>query len=375
MHMQEIQAYIRQNGEQILEDVKALVRCESPTTDRALANACAHAIVELVDERLGVPATVHEQQERGSHVCFTMGEGEEQILLLCHYDTVWDKGRLVLRQEGDKLYGPGVLDMKSGLVACIWAMKVCQELNLPHKKLCLLCTSDEEVGSQTSRALIEQIAKESVAVLCAEPAEAITGNLKTARKGTSAYTVRIFGKAAHAGNDPKGGVSAVEEMAKQILYLHGLTDFEKGTTVNAGVASGGTRPNIIAEAAALEIDVRTWTMEEAQRIDALIHGLKPTREGIRIEVEGGIGRPALELTEANQALFQTAQAVAGQLGLPLAGAAVGGGSDGNFTSAVGVPTLDGLGAVGDGPHAEREHIEVSKLLPRVMLLAGLISAL
>lgn len=375
MHMQAIQAYIQQHGEQILEDVKALVRCESPTTDKALADACARAITQLVESRLGVPATVYAQPQRGDHVCFTMGEGEEQILLLCHYDTVWDEGRLPLRQEGDRLYGPGVLDMKSGLVACIWAMKACQALNLPHKKLCLLCTSDEEVGSQTSRALIEQIAKQSVAVLCAEPAEAVTGNLKTARKGTSAYTMQIYGKAAHAGNDPQGGVSAVEEMARQILYLHGLTDFERGTTVNAGVAHGGSRPNIIAEHAMLEIDVRTWTVEEAQRIDALIRGRKPTREGLRIEVQGGIGRPPLELTPRNRALFERAQACARALGLALSGSAVGGGSDGNFTSALGVPTLDGLGAVGDGPHAEREHIEVSKFLPRVTLLAGLLTSL
>lgn len=375
MEMQNIRSYVERHSEQIFADIKMLVQRESPTTDKTLAGACANAIAELVEQRLGVPAEMREQEQRGPHLRFTVGEGTAQILLLCHYDTVWDKGRLELRQEGDLLYGPGVLDMKSGLVACIWAMKACRELRLPHKKLCLLCTSDEEVGSQTSRQWIEETARQSIAVLCAEPAEAITGNLKTARKGTSAYTVILHGKAAHAGNDPEGGVSAVEEAARQILYLHGLTDFEKGTTVNVGVVQAGTRPNIIAERAQLEIDVRTWTMEEAQRIDALIQGLHPTHAGIRIEVEGGIGRPALEFTERNQALLERAQACAGALGMELSEAAVGGGSDGNFTSAIGVPTLDGLGAVGDGPHAEREHIEMSRFLPRVMLLAGLISTL
>ena len=263
---------------------------------------------------------------------------------------------------------------KVGLVASLWAMKACQDLGLPlAKKVCLLCNSDEEVGSSTSQALIEQMARQSSVVLCAEPAEAVTGNLKKARKGTGKYTITIHGKASHAGNDPQGGVSAVEEMAKQTLFLHSLTDYDKGTTVNVGVAQGGTRANIVAERAQMEVDVRTWTLAEAQRIDGIIQGLQPTRPGISLEVSGGIGRPALEFTPANQQAFALAQQAAEELGQHVEGAAVGGGSDGNFTSALGVPTLDGLGAVGDGPHAEREHIELSRYLPRVALLANLLT--
>lgn len=373
---QKIVDYVTENGQQILEDLKALVRAESPTDNKGLVDECGKAIAALVAQRLGLEPTVYPQEKRGDHLSFTLGDGPEQVLILAHFDTVWDKGRLTLRQEGDKLYGPGVLDMKGGLVAAIWAMKACKELGLPlQKRVCLLCTADEEVGSGTSRALIEQKALESAVVLCAEPSEAVTGNLKTARKGTGKYTVTITGKASHAGNDPQGGVSAVEEMAKQTLYLHGLTDYEKGTTVNVGVAKGGTRANIVAEGAVMEVDVRTWSLEEARRIDGLIQGIRPTREGVVIRVEGGIGRPALEFTPANQKAFAIARQAAEELGQTIAGTAVGGGSDGNFTSAVGIATLDGLGAVGDGPHAEREHIEVSRYLPRVALLTNLLTKL
>lgn len=373
---QRIVDYVTAHGQQILEDLKTLVQAESPTDCKELVDGCGQAIRQLVQQRLGLEATVYPQPVRGDHMSFTMGDGAEQVMILAHFDTVWQQGRLSLRQEGDRLYGPGILDMKGGLVAAIWAMKACRELGLPlNKRICLLCTADEEVGSGTSRGLIEQKARESAVVLCAEPAEAVTGNLKTARKGTGKYTVTITGKASHAGNDPQGGVSAVEEMAKQTLYLHGLTDYDKGTTVNVGVARGGTRPNIVAEEAVMEVDVRTWSLQEAQRIDGLLQGLQPTRPGITLRVEGGIGRPALEFTEANKKAFAIAQQAAAELGQALEGAAVGGGSDGNFTSALGVATLDGLGAVGDGPHAEREHIEVSRYLPRVALLANLLTKL
>lgn len=371
---QRILDYVAQHEEQIIEDLKQLVQAESPSDRKDLVDACGQKIRQLVKERLGIDGVIYPQELRGDHMTFTLGQGEGQILILAHFDTVWEPGRLTLHQEGDKLYGPGVLDMKGGLVASLWAMKACQDLGLPlAKKVCLLCNSDEEVGSSTSQALIEQMARQSSVVLCTEPAEAVTGNLKKARKGTGKYTITIYGKASHAGNDPQGGVSAVEEMAKQTLFLHSLTDYDKGTTVNVGVAQGGTRANIVAERAQMEVDVRTWTLAEAQRIDGIIQGLQPTRPGISLEVSGGIGRPALEFTPANQQAFALAQQAAEELGQHVEGAAVGGGSDGNFTSALGVPTLDGLGAVGDGPHAEREHIELSRYLPRVALLANLLT--
>ncbi len=369
-----IKEYVEAHEQEIIGDLVELTKAQSPTTCKELADACGQKIRELVKERVGIDGTIYPQEKRGDHMSFTLGEQKEQILMLAHFDTVWDKDALPLRQEGDVLYGPGAYDMKAGLVSAIWAMKICKELELPlQKRLCLLCNSDEEVGSGTSQALIEEKARESAAALCLEPSQGQTGNLKTARKGTGKYVVTVHGRAAHAGNEPEKGVSALEEAARISLFLHSLTDLEKGTTVNVGVSHGGTRANIVAAQAEMEIDVRTWTMEEAQRIDGIIKGLKPSREGITLKVEGDIGRPALEFTPRNQQLFALAQKTAEEMGLSVEGAFVGGGSDGNFTSALGIPTLDGLGAVGQGAHAQYEQVQLSAWLERVALLTQLVT--
>ena len=314
-----IKEYVEAHGQEIIGDLVELTKAQSPTTCKALADACGQKIRELVKERVGIDGTIYPQEKRGDHMSFTLGEQKEQILMLAHFDTVWDKDALPLRQEGDVLYGPGAYDMKAGLVSAIWAMKICKELELPlQKRLCLLCNSDEEVGSGTSQALIEEKARESAAALCLEPSQGQTGNLKTARKGTGKYVVTVHGRAAHAGNEPEKGVSA-------------------------------------------------------QRIDGIIKGLKPSREGITLKVEGDIGRPALEFTPRNQQLFALAQKTAEEMGLSVEGAFVGGGSDGNFTSALGIPTLDGLGAVGQGAHAQHEQVQLSAWLERVALLTQLVT--
>lgn len=362
--------------EEIIEDLKELVRCESPSIDKSLADVCGRKIDEIVKKRLGCDAKIYPAETRGDHRSFTIGEGEEQILMLCHFDTVWEKGRLSLKQEGDLLYGPGVFDMKSGLVNAIWALKILKEQGLlPHKRFCLMCNSDEEVGSVSSRPVIEAKARESAAALCIEPASGPQGFLKTARKGSGKYQIEITGKAAHAGNNPQAGRSAVQEMALQTVYLHSLNDFEIGTTVNVGVVNGGTRPNIIAERAHMEVDVRTWNDEEARRMDRLIFGLQPKTEGVSLKVTGGIARPGMEATEKNLKLFDLAQSAARELGVSLDYIAAGGGSDGNFTSALGIATLDGLGGKGDGAHAENEHIEISGTMERLAVLANFLTKL
>lgn len=220
-----IKEYVEAHGQEIIGDLVELTKAQSPTTCKELADACGQKIRELVKERVGIDGTIYPQEKRGDHMSFTLGEQKEQILMLAHFDTVWDKDALPLRQEGDVLYGPGAYDMKAGLVSAIWAMKICKELELPlQKRLCLLCNSDEEVGSGTSQALIEEKARESAAALCLEPSQGQTGNLKTARKGTGKYVVTVHGRAAHAGNEPEKGVSALEEAARIILFLHSLTD-------------------------------------------------------------------------------------------------------------------------------------------------------
>ncbi|UUZ86666.1 M20/M25/M40 family metallo-hydrolase [Paenibacillus sp. P26] len=258
----------------------------------------------------------------------------------------------------------------------LWAVKACRELKIPfNKRIVFLCTSDEEVGSGTSRDLIEREAVRSRAVLVPEPAAAHTGSLKTARKGVGRFEIKITGRAAHAGNHHQDGISAVQEMAHHILFLHSLTDYELGTTLNVGVARGGSTENVVAEQAELGVDLRISRISEGERISKIIYGLKPHSEGITLQVSGGVNRPPMEKTAGNEQLFRLAQASASELGFPLTEEAVGGGSDGNFTTALGIPTLDGLGAMGAGIHAEHEHVEIDRLPVRVALMAGLLRKL
>jgi glutamate carboxypeptidase len=372
--MDKMYAYLKENEQQILADLERLVKAESPSHFKLMLEHCSHELQVLFKERLGVEAEVIKQERAGNHLKFTIGEGEAQILITTHYDTVWDVGRLTYRVEGNKAYGPGIFDMKGGIVQSIWAIKACRDLDIPlNKKIVFLCTSDEEVGSQTSRALIEAEAVKSEAVLIPEPP--YNGALKTARKGVARFTMSIKGKAAHSGNNHEDGVSAIEEMARQIMFLHRLTDYAKGTTVNVGVAGGGNRANVVAELAEIIIDVRVASLDEAERITSLIRGAQPHLNGITLQVEGGMERPPMERTEQTAKLFILASECASELEISLTEASVGGGSDGNFTAALGIPTLDGLGPDGDGPHAEYEHVLIDQLAVRAALFGKLLSKL
>lgn len=370
--MKNIISYLQQHAGEILDDIKTLVAAESPSLDKAAVDRCGEVLQGLFAERLDVAAEIDVQTQYGNHLKFALGSGSEQTVILGHFDTVWDAGELAIREHEGKLYGPGVLDMKAGLVQAIWAARALQQLNLlAGKRIVFLCGSDEEVGSPSSSDWLSRHARGSSQVLVVEPAVAGSGALKVARKGTGQYQVTISGLAAHAGNNPEEGISAVQEMAHQVLFLHGLNAPERGTTVNVGIAQGGNRVNVVADKAVLGIDTRVTCEEEAQRIHAEITRLQPHLSGITLAVSGAQSRPPMRQSAASLALMQRAQRVAHQLGFSVEGQSVGGGSDGNFTAALGIPTLDGLGATGAGIHARHEHIVIADIPARAALVAGL----
>lgn len=374
--MSSVQAYLQEHSDSLFSDLRLLVSAESPSTDKRAVDACGEVLREIMAQRIGASVEVVPREVYGDHLVFTVGKGSKRTAILGHFDTVWDIGRLPLKIEDGKFYGPGVLDMKAGLIQAIWATKALIDLELLNdREIRFLCSSDEELGSPSSREWIESEAVQCQQVLVVEPATSHTNALKTERKGTGRFDIKIKGRAAHAGNNPEDGVSAVHEMAEQILFLHGLNAPALGTTLNVGIAKGGQRTNVVADSAELSVDLRVSSVSEARRIEGLVNAMKPCLAGAQVSVTGGLVRPPLEFTPANQALFAVAKEAATALGIQIEGASVGGGSDGNFTSAVGVPTLDGLGATGVGPHAIHEHIIISDLPVRAALLAELIQRL
>lgn len=365
--------YLQHHASALLDDIKRLVAAQSPSLDKAAADRCGAALQSIVGERLGAVAQVCRQDRFGDHLAFTVGEGPQLTCILGHFDTVWDLDELEMSERDGKLFGPGVLDMKAGLIQAIWAVRALRQCGLLHgHRVTFICPSDEELGSPSSRQWTERLATGADRVLVAEPAVADTHEAKIARKGVGRFDIRITGRAAHAGNNPQEGVSAIQEMARQILYLHGLNAPDVGTTVNVGAAQGGGKINVVADQAWLGVDLRVTHMAEAARLLAAINGIAPTVAGIDIKVTGGMSRPPMEQTPQNTALFQQAQRAALRLGMALAGKAVGGGSDGNFTSALGIATLDGLGATGAGIHARHEHIIIADIPLRAALLAEII---
>lgn len=371
--MNNIKNYLQQHADEILGDIKTLVLAESPSLDKAAVDECGDVLQSIFLQRLGITAEVEHQQQFGNHLKFTLGSEGPQTTILGHFDTVWDKGELPLREEEGKLYGPGILDMKAGLVQAIWAVRaLAQQDLLQRQRIVFLCNSDEEIGSLSSSDWISRHAQGSAQVLVVEPAVAGSGALKIARKGTGRYDVTISGQAAHAGNNPEEGISAVQEMAQQILFLHKLNAPERGTTVNVGIANGGNRINVVADKAVLGIDTRVTNAEEAQRIHQAVTQLTPFTSGITLQVSGDQSRPPMQQTPASLKMLQHAQRVAQALGFSVEGKAVGGGSDGNFTAALGLPTLDGLGATGAGIHARHEHIVIADVATRTALVAGMI---
>ncbi|UTR09878.1 M20 family metallopeptidase [Evansella sp. LMS18] len=374
--MSVLKDFVNKNKTQIQEDLINVVKAESPTHDKKLVDECGILLIDLFKERLGADPYVHVQVERGNHLCFTIGKGSKKILILGHFDTVWEKGQLPIRIKDEKFYGPGVLDMKAGIIQSMWGVKALWDNDLLHdKEITFLLTSDEEVGSGTSREIIEERAKENDAVLVMETPDSGTGAAKTGRKGVGNYKLKIKGKSSHSGAHHEEGISAIKELAQQIILLENMTDYEKGTTVNTGVISGGRRSNIVPDYAEATVDLRVKTMEEAYRMGQLLTTLKPFTPGIELEVEGGMNRPPMERTETNVELFHKAREAALETGFQLEESQVGGASDGNFTAALGVPTLDGLGVPGEGPHAEYEHILINELPGRTEFIANFIKKL
>jgi glutamate carboxypeptidase len=359
------------------ERLETFVRLESPTHDKAAVDRCGTAIAKTLSD-IGARVTTFPNLERGEHLRAEIDGHGPQILILGHFDTVWDLGqidRMPLREAGGRLYGPGIFDMKAGLTVALLAVRAIQASPMwaaPH--VVVLFTSDEEVGSGTSRQLIEDEARRSRAVLVMEPSLP-GGAAKTARKGCGEFELVVRGIAAHAGLDPGKGASAIHELAHQILAVSQFQDLARGMSVNAGVVSGGTRPNVTAAEARASIDVRASTLADAGQLEAMIRGLRAVTPNTTLHVTGGFDRPPLERSEAGTRLYHTARGVAHDLQRDLPEGAAGGGSDGNFTAALGVPTLDGLGPEGGGAHALDEHVVVADLPFRAALLAGLLGRL
>jgi len=363
---------------EMVASLRQLVELESPSQNKAaLDHLGRHLAAEFA--KLGGEIKFHKQESAGDHLQVDFPGSGKPILCLGHMDTVWDLGTLAtmpFRVAEGHAFGPGIFDMKAGIAQAIFAIRALQELNgrLP-RALNVLLVADEEIGSRSSRPITEALAKKSAAVLVLEPAQGPEGALKTSRKGVGGYLLKVEGREAHSGLDPDKGASAVLELARQLLVIEKFADRKRGITVNPGVVRGGTRSNVIAGEATAEVDARVSRLQDIPRLDREFHSLRPFDKRCKVAVSGGIGRPPLERTAKVALLFKLAQGQARELGFALEEASVGGGSDGNFTAALGIPTLDGLGAVGDGAHARHESVVIAEMPRRAALLARLIETI
>ena len=353
--------------------LKTLVEIESPSHDKAAADRVG-VIVADEARRLGAQVEVIPNKETGDHVLSKWGSGKDGILLLCHMDTVFPIGtlsKMPYREADGKIFGPGVLDMKGGIVISLAAIEEAQKQGL-NRPVTLLCTSDEETGSHTSREHIERLAKESALVFVLESA-LVDGSLKTWRKGTGEFFVKAKGRAAHAGGDHEKGRNAIEEMAYQVIAIQKMTDYSRQTTLNVGVIHGGTVSNVVPEEANIKVDVRVMQPGEWERIESEMMKLKPVLDGTFLELRGGLNRPPMPFDETMKITFEKAKAIAAEIGMELKAGGSGGGSDANFVAPFGIPVLDGMGAVGEGYHSEREYIFADSLEKRVRLLSVLLT--
>ena len=374
--------YARQKQSEIVALIREFVECESPSDNPAGVNRFTDLLAERVKDMARV-RTYPGGNACGKHIrcefALPGAKKQGQILALGHSDTVWPLGTLgtmPFRQSKGRLWGPGVFDMKGGLAFFIFAMRALWELEVPvARKVVLQVNSDEEIGSPSSRALTEDAARKSAAVLVLEPGTGLDGKLKTARKGVGDYTITVRGRAAHAGVDFSNGASAILEMSRQIEKIAGFTRLDRGITVSPGVIHGGTRSNVIPAECRAEIDVRIPRASARAYLERRFASLKPFDKRCTIEVTGGLNRPPMERSAGTRALFRKAKALAAELGVSLEESSTGGGSDGNFTAALGVPTLDGLGAVGEGAHAANESILMDRIADRTALLAKLVAGL
>ena len=375
--MDQLLSYAKQKQKDMIALTRELVECESPSDS-------PEAIRRFVDLFAGKVADIADcKRVAGGHLqCTFRLPGKKkigQVMALGHSDTVYPLGTLAkmpFRQSKDRLWGPGVLDMKAGIVFFVFAMRALRDLDIPvNRKVLLQLNSDEEVGSDSSRPLTEKEARRSAAVLVLEPGQGMNGMLKTARKGVGDYLVAVKGKASHAGVDFANGASAILELARQIEKISSFTQPERGITVNPGVISGGTRTNVIAAEARVEVDIRIARMKDGAGLDKKFRSLKAVDKRCTVTVTGGLNRPPMERTAGIVALFQKAKALGRELGVELEESSTGGGSDGNFTAALGIPTLDGLGGVGEGAHAPNESILIDRMADRTALLAKLVQAI
>ena len=376
---------------EMISTLRGLAEMETPTSDKAALDRCGEHLAGHF-ERLGGRVKFHRQRHAGNHleVNFSAvrsakrsrpgGAGLDSlpILLLGHFDTVWDLGTLAkmpFRLEAGRAWGPGVLDMKSGITMIMFALAALHAFQGgPRRPVTILLTTDEEVGSLTSRSLVESVARRSRAVLVCEPSQGLEGAVKTWRKGVGDYTIRVTGKAAHSGVDFEKGASAIVELARQITLVASFTDLQRGVTVNPGVIHGGTRTNVIAAEASAAVDVRIKKTGDAAYLEKKFRALRAFDRGCRLEISGGVNRPPMERSEKVLRLYREARRVAATMGFALKEMGTGGGSDGNFTAALGIPTLDGLGGVGEGAHALNESIVLAELPRRTALLASMIDS-
>jgi glutamate carboxypeptidase len=365
---------------QMLRTLSQFVTAESPSLEKAAADLCCGVIAKEWDE-CGARVERIAQKNRGDLLRITYAseklQPKGQLLVLGHYDTVYASGtlaRMPFRVAGGKGYGPGTFDMKAGIVQALFALHALQQSKMSlHNRLVFLWTSDEEIGSEASRKFFESEARRSDAVFVLEPSFGPRGLLKTARKGVGEAELIVHGRASHTGLAPEEGINAIHELARQLASIEKWNDLRRGVTINAGVIDGGTRTNVIPEKARAILDLRALRVSDMRSLERRLHALRPFHWGARLEITGGFDRPPLE-RKTSVALFARAKSLAKQMNLTLGECTAGGGSDGNFTAALGIPTLDGLGAVGDGAHSRREHILINTMPQRAALLAALLAS-
>ncbi len=379
MQLRSLLTYCHSELEPMLLCLRQAVRIESPSNSKAGVDRLADFFARQFRQH-GGEARILGHAKAGSAVSaqFWNGKrGAHPILLLGHLDTVWEEGTLAhmpFRVRNGRAYGPGIFDMKSGIVCALWAIRALQAMNVvPARPVRFFLNSDEEVASNAFRREMQEEARQAWAVLVLEPA-APGGALKTSRKGVGEFKLTVHGRAAHAGIDPGAGVNAISELARQLLRLEKLARPRQGLTLSVGRIEGGTRPNVVPERATAWVDVRISRLQDREKIEKKIFGLTPIHPKARLEIEGGINRPPMERRMA-AGLFRQARELGRQMGIEIEEASTGGGSDGNFTAALGIPTLDGLGGVGDGAHARHEHVIIRELPRRSALLAALIATL
>ena len=361
---------------EMIRNLQILVEMETPSMDKPSVDQMGAFIVHELSG-LGASLKIERQSELGDHITGQWGDptSGENILILCHMDTVYPIGTLQTQPwtlKDDRIFGPGVLDMKGGIVILLTVLEAIREKDIwPARSITALFTSDEEIGSLTSRSLIERLSRRSALCLCLESGMP-DGSLKTWRKGVGNFQISVRGRSAHAGVAPLAGINAIEELAHQVITIQHMTDTDKGTTLNVGVFQGGIAANVVPDEAYIEVDLRIMTPSEGERITRQLHALQPMLGGTTITVKGNINRPPMPRDWRMAQTFQKAQAIASHLGLELTENGTGGASDANFVAPLGVPVLDGLGVIGEGAHSRQEFVLISSLASRAALLSAIL---